>query len=237
MNYIFKGEVIDYTFSKTSNETIIFLHGWGGNKSSFTSTINLVKNKFNVLTLTIPTTQNTNTTWDMFDYRDLIINLCSILNINNPIIICHSFGFRIATLLKEKINIKKIIVTGGAGMKKNNIFKKTTLNHKILNNKLSKMKTFLNFSKQNDYSILSNINKQTFKNVVNLNTINLINFNCPLLLFWGLKDYETPIWIAKKLKKKNNAKLIMTKSNHFAYLNENSYFNNSVLGFINEHNN
>jgi len=215
MNYFFKGEVIDYTFTKTSNETIIFLHGWGGNKQSFNSTINLVKNKFNVLTLTIPTTQNTINSWDMFNYRDLIINLCSTLNIINPIIVCHSFGFRIATLLKEKINLKKIIITGGAGMKKNNIFKKTTLNHRILNNKLSKTKSFLNFHKENEYDKLSKTNKQTFKNVVNLNTINLINFNCPILLFWGLKDYETPLWIAKKLKKKNNAKLIIKRKQFF----------------------
>ena len=65
-----------------------------------------------------------------------------------------------------------------------------------------------------------------------MNTKKLIKFNFPILLFWGKFDTETPVWIAKNLKKKNHAKLIVVKSNHFAYLNENSYFNNQVLGFI-----
>lgn len=237
MTYFFKGECIDYEFYKKFDATIIFLHGWGGDKNSFNSTVNLLKKNFSILTLTMPTILTTNLVWNMFDYFNLILNLCSLHSIKNPIIICHSFGFRVATLLKEKIPIKKIVITGGAGMKKNNIFKKVQLKNKIINNIMSKRKKSKNFFKKNDYYILSNINKQTFQNVVNFNTLKLIKFNCPMLLFWGKKDTETPIWIAKKLNKKNNAKLIKTNSDHFAYLTENSYFNNQVLGFINDANN
>ena len=60
MNFIFKEEIIDYDFTySNSHSTILFLHGWGGNKFSFLSTINLLKNKHNILTITMPTNQPT----------------------------------------------------------------------------------------------------------------------------------------------------------------------------------
>ena len=235
MNLIFHGEVIDYEFiNNKSDRTILFLHGWGGNKNSFKSTINLLKRKFNILTLTMPTIQNTQLVWDMFDYKNLVLTLLYNLNIKYVYIVCHSFGFRVASLLNNFFDIKKIIVTGGAGIKKTSIFKKISIkNNKILlkNNKFSYI--FKNIASA-DYLSLSITNRETFKKVVNLNTKNFVQFTCPTLLFWGTKDKETPIWISKFLHKRNNAKLIKTKGGHFAYIEQNSLFNNSVLEFFND---
>ena len=134
MNLIFKGEVIDYTFYQNHNKPIIiFLHGWGGNKFSFAKSINLLKSKFSILTLTMPTINPMNLSWDLFDYSKLIEEICLIHNIKNCFLVCHSFGLRVATLLKEKIKIEKIFITGGAGMKKFNSIKKIEQNNnKIL---------------------------------------------------------------------------------------------------------
>ena len=123
MNFLYKSEVIDYDFFNTKNKyTILFLHGWGGNKFSFNSTINLLKNRYNILSLTIPTITPTKETWNMQNFCELILNILRFLNIKNPIVICHSFGFRIALLLNQKISIKKLVATGGAGIKKDNLF-------------------------------------------------------------------------------------------------------------------
>ena len=76
MRYLFKNEIIDYDFfNNTSNQTILFLHGWGGDKFSFSQTINLLKNQFNILTLTMPTTKSTLSVWNMFDYVEMVENL------------------------------------------------------------------------------------------------------------------------------------------------------------------
>ena len=57
MQFIFHGELIDYDYFKQDKaEAVIFLHGWGGNKYSFLSTINLLKNNYSILTITIPNT-------------------------------------------------------------------------------------------------------------------------------------------------------------------------------------
>ena len=136
-------------------------------------------------------------------------------------------------LLNKKIAIKKIIITGGAGLKKNlNFFKKIIKN----NNKiLLKNKNFNYLFKKiasNYYINVSATNKETFKNIVNLNLKFLSKFNCPMLLFWGIHDKDTPLWMAKHLKRCNKATLITTKSDHFAYLKENSKFNHEVLKFL-----
>ena len=96
MNFLFKGELIDYyffDFNKNNNETIVFLHGWGGNKNSFKSTINLLKHKFNILAVTMPTIANTAVAWSLVDYANLILALCKLHDINSIYVVCHSFGF------------------------------------------------------------------------------------------------------------------------------------------------
>mgnify|MGYP003318850578 CR=1 FL=1 len=86
MNYLFKNEIINYDFfNNKKSETILFLHGWGGNKFSFQQTINLLKNQYNILSLTMPTTNPTTSVWNMFDYVELIENILSkfVVNVNN----------------------------------------------------------------------------------------------------------------------------------------------------------
>ena len=231
MNFIFKGEIVDYVFYQNKDKPVVlFLHGWGGNKFSFAKTINLLKNKFAFLTLTMPTIKPMSTSWNLFDYSNLIFEICKLYNIKSCIIICHSFGLRVATLLKEKIKVEKIIITGGAGMKKFKIYKKIEQNNNKILLKNNKYKFLFTRIASKDYLALSNTNKTTFKNVVNLATNHISKFDCPMLLFWGKSDQETKIWIAKKLKKFNkNCVLKIVKSDHFAYLKKESEFNNFVV--------
>lgn len=235
MNFIFHGEVVDYDFYFSNKKTtIIFLHGWGGNKFSFVNSMNLFKRKFNILTLTLPTIEPTILSWNMFDYVDLLKNLISSLAIKNYFVVCHSFGFRILTFLSLIHDIKKIVVTGGAGPKKENLFSKIDKNNAKILSKRPKFKKFGNIFSSLDYSSLSSQNKITFKNIVNLNTTKMLKFPGKILLFWGKKDHETRLWIARKIKKQNNAKLFVSRFSHFAYLDDNEMFNHLTMEFFYE---
>jgi len=227
MNFMFKGESINYNYFGGKEDTILFLHGWGGNLHSFDSTINLLKNKYNILTLTMPTIKPTCQVWLLTDYVNLILNILKMHQYKKLFIVCHSFGFRVVSLLDKQINICKIIITGGAGLKQHNI-----IENKNKQTFLKIWKFLYNQIASPDYISLSKTNKQTFKNIVNLNTINFVNFNCPILLFWGKQDKETPFCFAIKLKKKNNAKMVLSKGGHFAYLEDNALFNNEVIKFL-----
>ena len=181
----------------------------------------------------MPTSLPTSTAWTMYDYLRLIEEIVCIHNIKDIIIICHSFGFRIVSLMNGKFAIKKIIVTGGAGLKKIKIIKKIARNNDFLLLKLEKFKFLYKKLASKDYINLTPINKETFKNVVNFNGKNLIKFSCPLLLFWGKKDFDTPLYMAKKIKKQNrSAQLITTNSGHFAYIEDIDYFNHCIMEFL-----
>ena len=259
MNYFIKSERIDYNYTGGHDDTIIFLHGWGGDKNSFASTMRLLRQRYNILSITLPTIQNTVSIWQLSDYAELILMLMKIHNIDTPIIICHSFGFRVCSYLNALgVKFKKVIVTGGAGIKNHTFCYSNKNNHKhekwlkifikfiknidlfkkikeknrkiLLQNK--KFKYLYQKIASPDYVSLSTTNKETFKNIVNFNTINLIFYHCQLLLFWGQKDSETPLNFAKFLKKYNKNMFFSVNSGHFAYLEENLYFNHCVMEFL-----
>lgn len=233
MKIIFKNEIIDYSFSNNNKKyTILFLHGWGGNKNSFCSIEKFLNFHFNLASITMPTMQPTLLSWTLFDYCELVENILLMHNVKEVVVICHSFGFRVACLLKNVMPIKKIIVTGGAGLKRISILKKIENQNKIIAIK-NDPKLFYKFA-SNDYKNLTTANKKTFKNVVSQNLIKCCQFNCPMLLFWGKQDNETPLWIAKELQNKNKTKLILTNSDHFAYLKQNNMFIYEVLKFLND---
>lgn len=234
MYFLFKNEIIDYDFFNFRKpQTILFLHGWGGNKFSFAQTISLLKTQFNILSITLPTTQPTISIWTLFDFICLVENILTLHSITKPIIVCHSFGFRVAMLLNKKIDIEKIVVTGGAGLKNFNIFHKIIKNNNTIILKHDKFNNFYKKIASKDYLTLSKTNKETFKNIVNLNLSFAIKFKCPMLLFWGRNDKDTPLWIAKKLAHENNTRLIISNDDHFAYIRDSSMFNHEIQKFLN----
>ncbi len=230
---MFKQEIIDYDFCSTGKDkTILFLHGWGGDKNSFISSFKILKSKYNLLSITLPTISATKEVWNLMDYTNLVLNILKIHNKNSVIIICHSFGFRVSCILKEFINIEKIVVTAGAGIKKINIFKQIENENNIILLRQRKYNYLYDKIASTEFKELCAKNKQTFKNIVNTNTKNMIKFPCPMLIFWGKKDNATKYKFAKMIMKKNNAKLITTNSDHFAYLKENALFNNAIIEFL-----
>lgn len=233
MKTIFKQEVVEYDFINTKNaNTVLFLHGWGCDKNSFKQTTTLLKNHFNILTLTFPTTQPTTSVWSLEDYVCLVMSILKTHNITQIFVVCHSFGFRVACLLKHFVKIKKIVVTGGAGPKTNSIFKRIETENSLLLLHNKNNEFLYHTTASEDYKNLTKTNKQTFKNIVNINLKNHVKFSCPMMLFWGRHDKATKLWIFNLLKRQNNAQTFVTNSNHFAYLKQNAIFNNLVIKFL-----
>lgn len=240
MKFCYKGFLIDYDYVfNFHKENIIFLHGWGGDKKSFEFMYNLLTNKFNILSISFPPyfTKKIQSpiSLDMNDYLEIIIRILSLLNIKELNIICHSFGFRLALILSSTdIKIKSIIITGGAGINlRHGIFNKIRYNKKLIDNKLKIAKG--EKLEESDYTVLDNIDKKTFKNIVNFNSTNYLRFDCPTLIFWGKLDSATPLKIGRYINKKiKNSKLIIVNSDHFAYLNYLNLFETHCLKFYKE---
>lgn len=244
MYFLYKGYVVEYEyFFNNLPKTLLLLHGWGGNKDSFAKVKKIFKSRFNILSVSLPpphlyssTPSDSILALSMYDYKDIVFNILKILNLNSVIIVCHSFGLRVSLMLSTtSINIEKIVITGGAGIRlKPNFFKKLNTQFKTI--LLKKHSEYFNKFASSEYVDLSYIDKQTFKNIVNKDLSQYIkNLTCPAFLFWGKKDKSTPIKmfkIFKKLKPNIEYKLIKNGT-HFCYLDNSNLFIDCCDKFLN----
>ena len=82
--------------------------------------------------------------------------------------------------------------------------------------------------------------KKTFVNIVNTFLEKyVININIPTIIFWGQKDKETPLYMAKRFKRliKNSELVIIKNAGHFAYLQDLNTFVNVLNLFASPNNN
>lgn len=235
VKYIYKSFIIDYDYEKRGNDCVLFLHGWGGNKRSFDVCDPFVK-KFSTLKISFPPYKECSSlqSLSMFDYVNIVCNILQLVNINDPIVVCHSFGCRVALILNKRIKLKKLVICSGAGIKPR--YKKIRdLNQtkKWLDNRDLH---FNNAIGSTDYLAVADIDRTTFKNVVNLNLKNLIKcVTCPTLIYWGKLDKETPMYMCSYFHKHiPNAECHVVDYGHFAYLENKQNFCYRLKTFLGE---
>ncbi len=243
MTFLYKTYIVEYEYIFTNKpKTLLLLHGWGGNKDSFACVKKVLRSNFNLLSISLPpnnlylpNAECSIIPLTMYDYKQIVLNLLSLLNISAIYIICHSFGLRVSLMLATQIKIEKIVVTGGAGIKlKPNFFKKTTNNFRsiFLNQNPEYFKKFAS----KDYLPLSSIDRQTFKNIVNKDLRKYIKqLTCSAFLFWGNRDTATPMKMFKIFKhlKPDIEYKIIKNGNHFCYLTHNQLFIDYCDKFLN----
>lgn len=236
-----------------NKKTILILPGWGNTRTTFTNIINFFKDNYTIYIIDYPGFGNSpipEKELAIYDYTNLVRDFLDEMQIKNPIIIAHSFGGRIATLLtgyyKEKID--KIIMIDAASIKPRKsikaFIKQTT--YKVLKKLtylLPKLKQeyyrqkLLKFFGSTDYQNLPNNMHKTFKNIVNENLIYYLkNIESETLLLWGKLDKDTPLKDGYKMNNliKNSALIIFPKGNHFSYLQYPYLTNKIIFEFIKE---
>lgn len=228
-------------------KSIVILPGWGNTRCTFTCMISFLQNYFTVYIVDYPGFGNSpfpNKDLTIYDYSNLIYEFIKELNLDDPILIGHSFGGRIITTLIGYYNYEfsNIILINSAGIKpKKTLFKRfKSFYYKclqklanILPNKVKyKWKNYL-FNKfaSVDYKNLDENMKITFKNIVNEDLKPYLkNIKSKTLLIWGDKDDATPIKDAYTMNKLiNDSELVVLEgATHFSYLEQINLVN-SVL--------
>ena len=229
------GDVVcEYEMHKTdSADTVLFLHGWGGDLRSFAGAYSAVCDwGVSCVRLAFPKTVPSD--WGIYDYATLVEKFIESLGITDPVIVGHSFGGRIALILAAQGKCKKLALTAAAGMKPKFSLKRAVRIAAYRRKK--KRGKPLDGAGSLDYNNLEPEMRGVFVRIVNAHLDGLLPYiKCKTLLYWGRRDRDTPLYMAKRLKRGiADSELIVTDGGHFAYAESGYGFASALKSFIME---
>lgn len=226
------------------DKTIIILPGWGETRKTFAYMISFLEKYFTVYIVDYPGFGNTtfpDNDLTIYDYSSLIYDWIKELEIEDPILIGHSFGGRIISVLLGyyKYDFSNIILINSAGIKpkrtilkriKGYSYKLLKFIGKLLPKKLKKKWDNYFFKKfaSTDYQNLNENMRKTFKNIVNEDlTFYMKNIKARTLLIWGEKDDATLVKDGYTMNRliKNSELIVLKDIGHFSYLEKPSLVN------------
>jgi len=184
---------LSYKIQNLNNkQDIVILHGWGSNKEIMQNAFAGLLPNFKLVFIDMPGFgKSTNTAvLDTQEYADILEQFLREQKIHKNIIIGHSFGGKVATLLQPK----HLILLSSAGIVPT---KRRSVRIKIA---LFKILKSLGLGMAYKYFASSDANRmnqnmyETFKQVVNEDfTAIFTNFPNNALIFWGESDDQTPL--------------------------------------------
>ncbi len=216
----------------------MFLHGWGGSISAFLFVAKRLSRQYRVTVLDFAgfgQSPPPNVPYTVRDYAQEVVDLLDELGIEKAVLVGHSFGGRVAlemaTFFKERV--KALVLVDSAGIKPR---RSICYYFKVFCHKLLKKMGLKGLKGSSDYRALSPIMKRTFVNVVNYDqTYLLSSIECDTAIFWGDKDTETPLYMARKLKNCiKNSQLFMLKGGHYSYADDYATFIAILTAFLKE---
>ncbi len=237
MYFTYEGIKIYYKKNGRGKKSLIFLHGWGAEHSCFLPYKDCFENNYNCLLIDFPPfgkSQEPKTVWGVEEYAKMLKAIVDFLKLKEIIIIAHSFGCRVAIKFSNCYTklVKALILIGAAGCKP-----RRGLNYhfKVLKYKLSKNKNSLAGSA--DYVALSPHMRKCFIKIVNtFQEPEMKALALPTLLIFGEKDRDTPLYMAKRMKKfiKNSKLVVIKNASHFCFIEKFDLVFDNICSFLKE---
>ena len=244
------GLKINYRVSG-EGKNVVLIHGWGASLKSFQPVHNYLEKHFCTYSIDLPgfgESQEPKEIWSSEEYAELVIKFLKQLNIEEPILIGHSFGGKVSIRVAASNNkINKVILIGSAGIKPR---RKPNYYFKVYSYKLAKNifklpflnkysdKVMENFKKKSgsaDYRNASGIMQQVFVKVVNEDIRWLLpQIKVPVLLIWGENDTATPLADGQIMEKSmiDAGLVVLKKAGHYAYLDKFNEFIIIISNFL-----
>lgn len=203
------------------SECVLILHGWGANKElmkqafapEFKDFCHLYIDLCGFGKSTIETPLNSD------DYALVLSEFLRQKQIQPQIIIGHSFGGKIATLLSKDFSPQILVLLSSAGI----VWQKSLkVRAKIAIFKALKalgLAKFRSFFASKDVKGMSGTMYETFKKVVDEDfRANFSEVSCKTLIFWGIDDSATP------LKSGEQIHALIAKSEFYALQGDHFFF-------------
>lgn len=219
--------------AQNSGDTVLFLHGWGGDIRSFAGAYRAVCGwEVSCVNFAFPKTVPED--WGIFDYAECVKEFLIACDIREPIIVGHSFGGRVAMILAAQGLCKKLVLVDSAGLKPRYSIRKKL--------KIAKYRRRVKCGKpldgcgSTDYNSLAPEMRGVFVRIVNTHLDRLMpQIQCKTLIFWGRNDSDTPPYMAKRLKRGiKNSELVFSDGGHYAYVDAHYEFISILKSFVTE---
>lgn len=229
-------------YGNPNNQAVVLLHGWGQNIEMMKPVGDRLTDN-DVIIIDLPghgKSDEPKEVWELKDFVSMIHELLSSLNIQNPILIGHSFGGKISLLYASTYSVKKLILFGSPfKVKKNPQSLKVRTLKKLKTlpglNKLAE--TMKNHMGSTDYRNASPMMRDILVRHVNTDiTENVKKINCPTIIIWGTNDAAVPIEDAYELETliKDSAVIPYEGCTHYAYLERLNQTVSIIQNFIKE---
>ena len=219
-----KGHDISYSVNGDGHD-LILLHGWGANKEIFKPLIEELSEDYRVYAIDLPGFGQSEIKYalTLSDYVDILGSLIKELQIEEPIILGHSFGGRIAIKYASENEIKKLILVSTPGIKHVKFIAKIKI---YLFKICKKLKINLNTGSK-DYKAANSFLKTTLVNVVNEDLFDCLSqINADTLIIWGAKDKDVSLKIAKEMniKIRKSGLIVIPNARHYPFMDRFRYF-------------
>lgn len=211
-------------------DSLVFLHGWGQNLNMMMPIAHPLSKKYRCLVLDLFGFGESDELEDyhLNSYVEQLHEHFELNQIKNPVLIAHSFGARIAILYANHYPCRALILTGAAGIKSpltlDKQIKQFLHRHRIIKSKGSI-----------DYQQASPFLKRVLVEAIHLDLSEICTqITIPVLLVWGEKDNETPLWMGEKMKDLfvNSTWITFAGQGHFAYFYEHDRFAHICMKYL-----
>lgn len=228
-------------YGKKDSQAIVYLHGWGQNIEMMKPVADPFSEEFNIVIIDLPgfgKSEEPKEVWSLYDYVDCVKELLESLDIEEPILIGHSFGGKISLLYSSMYKVKKLVLFGSPFKKE---VQKESLKLKTLKalKKVPGINKLEGFAKKHigstDYRNASEVMRKILVEHVNLDITDKVKkIKCPTLIVWGTLDSEVPIARAHELEEliDNSGLVVYENCTHYAYLERLNQTINVLWNFL-----
>lgn len=226
------------------------MHGWGCNSTTLASVEKVAVETHKVYNVDFPgfgKSQEPVEVWGVEEYTQMIEQLVKDEQIENPILLGHSFGGRVGILYASRNQVDKLILVDAAGVKPRRSLKYYI---KVYSYKLGKKIMPLIYGKDgaqkridamrarrasSDYNNASPMMRSILSKVVNEDLKHCMpKIQAPTLLVWGENDTATPLSDAKIMERLiPNAGLVsFPDCGHYSFLDNPLQFAAVLRSFL-----
>lgn len=221
----------DGSESAVCRDTVLFLHGWGGDLRSFARAYSVV-GSWGVRCVNLEFPKTVPPEWGIYDYAAHVHSLLKSESIENPIVVGHSFGGRVALILAAQGLCKSIVLVDSAGLKPHFSLRKR-IKIARYHSRVKRGKP-LDGMGSLDYNNVDVGMRKVFVRIVNTHLDKLLPYiKCKTLIFWGKRDRDTPPYMARRLKRRiAGSEIVTVDGGHYSYLDSDYKFFGCLKSFI-----